>query len=65
MHWYKFNALINALPEDTPLKQRMIYRNTNLCDIKDKVERKRIKKIKQEIAIPTKPMDALQVGSVF
>lgn len=65
MHWYKFNALIKALPEDTPLKQRMIYRNTNLCDVKDKAERKRIKKIKQEIAIPTKPMDALQVGSVF
>lgn len=65
MHWYKFNALIKALPEDTPLKQRMIYRNTNLCDIKDKAERKRIKKIKQEIALPSKSMDAFQVGSIF
>lgn len=65
MHWYKFNALIKALPEDTPLKQRMIYRNTNLCDIKDKAERKRIKKIKQSIALPSKPMDAFQIGNMF
>ncbi|MCC8070023.1 MAG: bacteriophage Gp15 family protein [Ruminococcus sp.] len=65
MHWYKFNALLNALPDDTPLKQRMIYRNTNLGDIKDKSEKKRIKKIKQQIAIPTKPLDAFQVGNIF
>ena len=65
MHWYKFNALIKALPEDTPIKQRMIYRNTNLGDIKDKAERKRIKKIKQSIALPSKPMDAFQIGNMF
>lgn len=65
MHWYKFNALIKSLPEDTSLKQRMMYRSVNTAEIKDKAERRRILKIQRQIAIPHKPLDALQVGSIF
>ncbi|MDE6730404.1 MAG: bacteriophage Gp15 family protein [Oscillospiraceae bacterium] len=45
MHWHVFLNLFNTLPEDVPIKQRMFYRSVNLSSIKDKNERKRIRKI--------------------
>lgn len=36
MHWHLFLGLFDALPDETPIKQRMGYRSVNLAEIKDK-----------------------------
>lgn len=65
MHWHTFLALFDALPDDTPIKQRMGYRAVNLSEIKDKNERSRIKKIQDRIRIPKEEFDAYQCGAFF
>ncbi len=66
MHWYKFRMLLESLPDDSAVKTRVAYRNTNLAEIKDKNQRKRIRKIKDSLWIPTnKKLTAGQVGAVF
>lgn len=65
MHWHVFLALFDALPDDTPIKQRMGYRSVNLSAVKDKNERKRIKKIQDSIRIPREELDAYQCGEFF
>lgn len=65
MHWHVFLALFDALPDDTPIKQRMGYRAVNLASVKDKNERKRIKKIQDSIRIPHEDLDAYQCGAFF
>lgn len=65
LHWHVFLALFEALPEDTPIKKRMGYRGVNLAAIKDKSERKRIRKIQDSIRIPRKELDAYQCGAFF
>ena len=65
MHWYEFRALLDALPEDTPLKKRMGYRAINVSSIKDKAERKRIKDIQRSIALPSRELSAFDIGSRF
>lgn len=65
LHWHMFLALFNALPEDTPIRQRMAYRAVNPADIKDKKERQRIRRIQREIKIPSKPMSAAEIGAAF
>lgn len=65
MHWYEFRALLDALPEDTPLKKRMSYRAINVSSIKDKAEKKRIKDIQRSIALPSRELSAFDIGSRF
>ena len=66
LHWYKFRLLLEALPDESAVKQRVAYRSINLAEIKDKNQRKRIRKIKDSLWIPTnKKLDAGQVGAVF
>lgn len=65
MHWYEFRALLTALPEDVPIKKRMSYRAINLVDIKDKAERKRIKAIQRDIALPHRELSAFDIGNQF
>ncbi|MDE6005486.1 MAG: bacteriophage Gp15 family protein [Oscillospiraceae bacterium] len=65
MHWYVFLSLFDGLPEDTPIKQRIMYRSINLASITDKNERKRIRKIKQAIKIPNEKLTAYQTGDFF
>ena len=65
MHWHLFRALFDALPEDTPIKQRMYYRGVNIAEIRDKNEKKRVLKIQQQIRIPQEKMNAFEIGSVF
>lgn len=65
MHWHVFLNLFNTLPEDTPIKQRMFYRSVNLSSIKDKNERKRIRKIQKVIRIPQEKINASQTGDFF
>lgn len=65
MHWYEFRALLDALPEDTPLKKRMGYRAINVSSIKDKAERKRIKDIQRSIALPSRELSIYEIGNQF
>jgi hypothetical protein len=65
MHWYEFRTLLDALPEDTPLKKRMSYRAINISSIKDKAEKKRIKDIQRSIALPSRELSAFDIGSRF
>lgn len=65
MHWYEFRALLDALPEDTPLKKRMSYRAINVSSIKDKAEKKRIKDIQCSIALPSRELSAFDIGNQF
>lgn len=65
MHWYEFRALLDALPEDTPLKKRMSYRAINVSSIKDKAEKKRIKDIQRSIALPSRELSIYDIGNQF
>ena len=65
LHWHVFLNLFNTLPEDVPIKQRMFYRSVNLSSIKDKNERKRIRKIQKSIRIPQEKINAVQTGDFF
>lgn len=65
MHWYKFNALLEALPDDTPLKKRIAYRSIHVAEISDDKRRAEIIRIQNRIRIPSPPMAAGACGSVF
>lgn len=65
MHWWEFSALFEALPEDTPIKKRIGYRQIRISDISDKERRKQILKIKQAVAFPHAPVSAGQTGEIF
>ena len=65
MHWWEFSALFEALPDDTPIKKRIAYRQVKISDIKDKERRKQILKIKKSVAFPHKPVSAEKTGEIF
>ena len=65
MHWHLFLGLFDALPDETPIKQRMGYRSVNLAEIKNKNERLRIRKIQDRIRIPQPELDGYQCGAFF
>lgn len=67
MHWWKFKTLFDGLPDDTEIKQRMIYRSIDPRTIKDKNERKRVQKIQKEIALKkrTRKIDDYEIGDMF
>lgn len=52
LHWWKFRALLTALPDESMTMRRVSYRSADLSKIKNKAERARIAKIQREIAIP-------------
>ncbi|MFZ8765524.1 Gp15 family bacteriophage protein [Enterococcus diestrammenae] len=52
LHWTKFVALLNALPDDTVFRQIRQIRSTDLSKIKDPEQRERIRKQKAEFALP-------------
>ena len=65
MHWWEFSALFEALPEDTPIKKRIAYRQVKISDIKDKERRKQILRIKKAVAFPHEPVSAQKIGEIF
>lgn len=65
MHWWEFSALFEALPEDTPIKKRIAYRQVKISDIKDKERRKQILKIKKAVDFPHEPVSAQKIGEIF
>lgn len=67
MHWWKFKTLFDWLPENTEIKQRMMYRTIDISSIKDKEERKRVKRIQEAIALRKKEyrMSDYDIGDMF
>ena len=68
MHWWEFQTLFIGLPDSTEIKQRIMYRNTDLRDIKDKDERKRVKKIQEAVALKKKKRRKItdyEIGDMF
>lgn len=65
MHWWEFSALFEALPEETPIKKRIAYRQIRLSDIRDKERRRQILKIKKAVAFPHEPVSAEKTGEIF
>ena len=66
MHWWEFQTLFIGLPEKTEIKQRIMYRNTDLRDIKDKDERKLIQKIQRAISLKkNRKMTDYEIGDMF
>lgn len=68
LHWFEFNALMEAVPETTELKKRIHYRSIDTDKIKDKNERKRIKAIQKKIAIKGERKAVLsdeEIGAAF
>lgn len=68
LHWWEFNALMDAVPETTELKKRIHYRSIDTDKIKDKNEQKRIKAIQKKIAIKGERKAVLsdeEIGEAF
>ena len=67
MHWWEFRSLFDWLPDDTEIKQRIMYRSIDPGTVPDKNERKRIKKIQRAVALKTKQrkLDDYEIGDMF
>ena len=67
MHWWKFRLLFEHLPEESAMKKLIYYRTVNLNSISDVNERKRIKKIRKQVAIKKKKrkITDYQIGDAF
>lgn len=64
MHWWKFRCLFSTLPDDSQCQKRIAYRSTDINQIKNEAERRRIMRIKQAIAIPFE-YDEDMIGAAF
>ena len=65
MHWWKFRMLFDGLSDDTEIKQRIMYRSIDLNTVKDKEERKRIRKIQSTIQLPEEMLSDYEIGEIF
>ena len=65
MHWWKFRALLDGLRDDTEIKRRMYYRSVDTSKIKNKDERKRIRRIQAEIRLPQEVMSDEEIANAF
>lgn len=68
LHWWKFKAMFDGLSKDTKIVEIMGYRAIDLKTIKDKEERKRIKKLKDVYKLPdmrTKEQKEVDFGRAF
>lgn len=67
MHWFEFRSLFDWLPDNTEIKQRIMYRSIDPGTIRDKDERKRIKKIQRAVALKKKQrkLDDYEIGDMF
>ena len=65
LHWWHFRILLDGLSSRTEFKQRIMYRNANPAEIKDKKERARIIRIQRAIALPKPPPSDFETGDLF
>lgn len=54
LHWWAFTSLLENLPEDTPMAQRMHLRTMELSEIKDTKLRQQYQKMQKRVALPRK-----------
>ena len=52
LHWYSFKALLNGLPDDTLFTKVRQIRQTDLSKIKDKEQKREMRRMKREVALP-------------
>lgn len=64
LHWWEFQALFAALPDESMCSKRIAYRSTDLGKIKDSTERQRIAKIQRQIALPFE-IDDEMIGAML
>lgn len=57
--------LFDGLSEDTEIKKRIMYRSIDLSAIKDKDERKRIRRIQQSVRLPEDALTDFDIGEIF
>lgn len=57
--------LFDGLSDDTEIKQRIMYRSIDLSTVKDKGERKRIRKIQSAIQLPEEMLSDYEIGEIF
>lgn len=68
LHWWKFKAMFDSLPEECEFGKAMKYRATDISKVKDKDERHRIITLQNFYAIPSKltaDEKARRIGSMF
>ncbi len=68
LHWWKFRAMFDGLSKETKIVEIMGYRALDLRTVKDKEERKRLKKLKQLYALPdmrTQEQKEADFGNAF
>lgn len=54
LHWWAFTSLLENLPEDTPMAQRMHLRTMDLSEIKDAKLRQQYQRMQKQVALPRK-----------
>lgn len=54
LHWWAFLSLLENLPDNTAMAQRMQLRTMDLNEIKDKKMREHYKKLQKQVALPAK-----------
>ncbi|MBQ5686884.1 MAG: hypothetical protein IIV23_04210 [Ruminococcus sp.] len=64
LHWWEFQALFTALPDESMCSKRIAYRSTDLGKIKDNAERQRIARIQRQIALPFE-IDDEMIGAML
>lgn len=52
LHWWEFRALLEALPDDAGIMRRIAYRGTDLSQIPNKDERRRVARLQRRFALP-------------
>lgn len=52
LHWYSFKALLNGLPDDTLFTKVRQIRQTDLSKIKNKEQKREMRRMKREVALP-------------
>ena len=57
--------LFDGLSEKNEIKQRIYYRSVDLSTIKDKEERKRIRKIQNSIRLPQEVISDGDIANAF
>lgn len=68
LHWWKFRAMFDGLSKDTKIVEIMGYRAIDLRTVKDKEEKKRLKKLKNLYKLPdmrTKEQKESDFASAF
>ena len=60
LHWWAFLALLENLPEDTPMAQRMHLRTMDLSEIKDAKLRQQYQRMQKQVALPRKSVTRTQ-----